>query len=176
MKIIETLFNRIYYSIYSLLFFINRVVLGKVFEIAICRPLYSIPCVRRRLEKNGLDYNSWIDASDSALDDPQFGLLNWVQGFLFAYILTSPFFLAIVILVKFFGLDFHNFGAQNFGMAVFVIIASTFYLYNRFVLKDSRYLEYYKKFEKEGKQSVIIWSISVLIYGIASAIALICSI
>ncbi len=46
MKRIEMLFNRIYFSIYSLLYFTNRFVIGKIIEILISRPLYSIPWVR----------------------------------------------------------------------------------------------------------------------------------
>ena len=53
MKRIEMLFNRIYFSIYSLLYFTNRFVIGKIIEILISRPLYSIPWVRQRLEKIG---------------------------------------------------------------------------------------------------------------------------
>lgn len=170
MNVIETLFNRIYFSIYSLLFFTNRFVLGKVFEILVYRPLYLIPWVRRRLEKFGLDYKSWINVSDSYLDNPQYGLLNWLLGFIFSYIITSPFFLAVVILELLFGQGFRDFIVQNLGIIVFVIMASSFYLYNRFVLKDDRYLQYYEKFKKEGKKSVIVWSLSVLVYGCVFAI------
>lgn len=172
MNVIETLFNRIYFSIYSLLFVTNRFVLGKVFEILVYRPLYLIPWVRRRLEKFGLDYKSWINVSDSYLDNPQYGLLNWLLGFIFAYIITSPFFLSVVILELLFGQGFRDFIVQNLGIIVFVIMASSFYLYNRFVLKDDRYLQYYKQFKKEGKKSVIVWSLSVLVYGCVFAIVL----
>ena len=49
-------------------------------------------------------------------------------------------------------------------------MAFFFFLSYRFVWKNDRFLEYYKKFEKKGRKSVIIWSLSVLLYGIVYAI------
>lgn len=170
MKRIEMIFNRIYFSIYSLLYFTNRIMIGKVIETVIVRPLYSIPWIRRRLDKNGMDFETWINVSDSQLDNPRYGLLNWLVGFIFAYIVTSPFLLFIVILQILIGHSFRDFVAQNLGIIAFVVIASTFFLSNQFVWKDDRYLQYYKIFEKEGKKSVIAWSLSVLVYGCVFAI------
>ena len=170
MKRIEMLFNRIYFSIYSLLYFTNRFVIGKIIKILISRPLYSIPWVRQRLEKNGMDYNAWTNESHSQLDNPRYGLLNWLLGFLLAYIVTSPVFIFIIILQILIGQSFRDFVLQNLRIIVIVVMAFFFLLSYRFVWKNDRFLEYYKKFEKKGRKSVIIWSLSVLLYGIVYAI------
>ena len=170
MKRIEMLFNRIYFSIYSLLYFTNRFVIGKIIEILISRPLYSIPWVRQRLEKNGMDYNAWTNESHSQLDNPRYGLLNWLSGFLLAYIITSPSFIFIIILQILIGQNFRDFVSQNLGIIVIIVMAFFFYLSYRFVWKSDRFLDYYKIFEKEGRKSVVIWSLSVLLYGIVYAI------
>ena len=117
---IEMLFNRIYFSIYSLLYFTNRFVIGKIIKILISRPLYSIPWVRQRLEKNGMDYNAWTNESHSQLDNPRYGLLNWLLGFLLAYIVTIPVFLFIIILQILIGQSFRDFVLQNLIIIVIV--------------------------------------------------------
>ena len=170
MKRIEMLFNRIYFSIYSLLYFTNRFVIGKIIEILISRPLYSIPWVRQRLEKNGMDYNAWTNESHSQLDNPRYGLLNWLLGFLLAYIVTSPVFIFIIILQILIGQSFRDFVLQNLGIIVIVVMAFFFVLSYRFVWNNDRFLDHHKKFEKKGRKSVIIWSLSVLLYGIVYAI------
>jgi len=170
MKKIEILLNRIYFSIYSLLYFTNRFVIGKVIDILIARPLYSIPWVRQRLGKNRMDYNAWTNESHSQLDNPRYGLLNWLLGFLFAYIVTSPLIIFIVVLQILIGQNFRNFVSQNLGIIVIVVMAFPFYFSYRFVWKSDRFLEYYKIFERKGRKSVILWSLSVLIYGIVYAI------
>ena len=98
-----------------------------------------------------MDYNAWTNESHSQLDNPRYGLLNWLLGFLLAYIVTSPVFIFIIILQILIGQSFRDFVLQNLGIIVIVVMAFFFVLSYRFVWKNDRFLDYYKKFEKKGR-------------------------
>ena len=98
MKKFEEFYNRIFFALYSLLYFIRHYVIGPIIEIVFARPFYAIPWVKRRLkDKYGWDYEGWRNAANSHLDDPGKGTMTKPLSGLLAYIDYTPFLLLIII-------------------------------------------------------------------------------
>lgn len=159
--------NRLYYSLFSIVYFINHYFLGKAIEVFLCRPLYLIPFIKKHLDKNNLTYKEWIKKSDNVIDQ---SMSYYFISFFMAYIVTSPLFLIVILLQILIGDSVRKLWAENLLIVIIIIIGFSYLFCYYFVWRGDRYQKYFLIFNHEGVKKRVIWSLFTLLYSILYAI------
>lgn len=159
--------NRLYYSLYSIVYFVNHYLLGKTIEVFLCRPLYYIPFIKKHLDKNGLTYEEWVKNSDSVVDQ---SMSYYFIYFFMAYIVTSPLFLIIVFLQILLGDSVRKLWGENLLLFIIIIIGLSYSFCHYFVWRGNRYLKYFSMFNQEGVKKRVVWSLFTILYSILYAV------
>ena len=142
----------------------NRYVLNPILIYTVCRPLYSIPCIRRRLKRHGLTFNGWIEHCDALFEDPEDGFfMRSVNGGM-TFILMSFILIGINVAQIVFGTGVRDFWWDNLELNFLLILIFCLAFCHVVFDKKDRYLKYFSKFEKEGTKKTTIWCIGTLIF------------
>lgn len=161
---IDRFLNRVLYSLYNLMYF-SGLPLHAATELLVQRPLYSLPCWKKRLKKEyGINtYKEYKDRSRSILDktvnNPASGFTLYYLGALALLLLALPIYLVINIWMIWYGPDAYEIVGRHLIIVVALGIVPSWIIGDLVYWKQNRYLSYFATFEKEGRKSKIFWTI-----------------
>lgn len=165
--------NRIYFSLYSILLYISHYVLGSVLEYLFIRPLYSFPIIRRRLKKNGLtSYKTWIKTADSYYENPRTGQLMYFTNGAITYVLLGLWLLCFNIFYIVFGVSVRTFMFTHLKFIIILITGLSILFCQIVIWHKERYIKYFDQFNKEGLNKRIVWCIGTLAFCIILTVAI----
>lgn len=161
---IDRFLNRVLYSLYNLMYF-SGLPLHAATELLVQRPLYSLPCWKKRLKKEyGINtYKEYKDSSRSILDKT---VNNPVSGFTLYYLaglalllLALPIYLVINIWMICYGPHASDIVGSHLIIVVALGIVPSWIIGDLVYWKKNRYLKYFAAFEKESRKTKIAWTI-----------------
>ena len=170
-KEIDRFLNWLLYSLYNVLYFFELLV-SEIVDLLFTRPLYSLPCVRKRLKKKGFDsFKDWKRCLNSSIKGR---LTSGYTPYDFYGIALLLFALPIYLLLSLYILTF---GWSSFSrFLIHPIVATALGIVPAWILGDvvfwkkDRYLGYFSIFEKERRKKKSLWAVGVF-FGLLLLIA-----
>lgn len=170
-KRIDRFLNWLLFSLYNVLYFFELLI-SEIVDLLLMRPLYSLPCVRKRLKKKGFDsFKDWKRCLNSSIKGR---LTSGYTPYDFYGIALLLFALPIYLLLSLYILAF---GWSSFSrFLIHPIVATALGIAPAWILSDIvfwkkyRYLGYFSIFEKESRKKKIVWAIGVF-FGLLLLIA-----
>ena len=170
-KRIDRFLNWLLFSLYNVLYFFELLI-SEIVDLLFTRPLYSLPCVRKRLKKKGFDsFKDWKRCLNSSIKGR---LTSGYTPYDFYGIALLLFALPIYLLLSLYILAF---GWSSFSrFLIHPIVATALGIVPAWILGDvvfwkkDRYLGYFSIFEKESRKKKIVWAIGVF-FGLLLLIA-----
>ena len=165
---IDRFLNRVLYSLYNLMYF-SGLPLHAATELLVQRPLYSLPCWKKRLKKEyGINtYQEYKDRAKSILDktvnNPVSGFTQYYLAGLALLLLALPIYLVINIWMIWYGPDAYEIVGRHLILVVGLGIVPSWIIGDLVYWKKNRYLKYFAAFEKEDKKTKIAWTIGTTI-------------
>lgn len=165
---IDMFLNRLLYSLYNLIYFFGLPIYAAV-ELLMQRPLYSLPCWKKRLKKEyGINtYKEYKDRANSILDktvnNPVSGFTQYYLAGLALLLLALPIYLVINIWMIWYGPDAYEIVGRHLILVVGLGIVPSWIIGDIVYWKKNRYLSYFATFEKEDKKTKIAWTIGTTI-------------
>lgn len=154
--------NRIYYSLYCILCFISHS-WGNVLKMILCRPLYSIPFVRRRLAMYGFTYETWIEYVLNFWENPKSGMQMFFLNGAITYIVLLLILLFINILYCIFGIEIRILLFDNLELCFIILGVLSISFCQNIIWKKDSYLNYFSHFEKESRKKKTVWCIGTIL-------------
>ena len=170
-KRIDRFLNWLLFSLYNVLYFFELLI-SEIVDLLFTRPLYSLPCVRKRLKKKGFDsFKDWKRCLNSSIKGR---LTSGYTPYDFYGIALLLFALPIYLLLSLYILAFGWSTFSRFLMHPIVAtalgIAPAWILGDVVFWKKDRYLGYFAIFEKESRKKKILWAVGVF-FGLLLLIA-----
>ena len=165
---IDKFLNRLVYSLYNLMYF-SGLPLHAATELLVQRPLYSLPCWKKRLKKEyGINtYKEYKDRAKSILDktvnNPVSGFTQYYLAGLALLLLALPIYLVINIWMICYGPNAYEIVGRHLIIVVGLGIVPSWIIGDIVYWKKNRYLKYFAAFEKEDKKTKIAWTIGTTI-------------
>ena len=165
---IDRFLNRVLYSLYNLMYF-SGLPLHAATEFLVQRPLYSLPCWKKRLKKEyGINtYKEYKDRAKSILDktvnNPVSGFTQYYLAGLALLLLALPIYLVINIWMICYGPHAYEIVGRHLILVVALGIVPSWIIGDLVYWKKNRYLSYFATFEKEDKKTKIAWTIGTTI-------------
>ncbi len=151
----DLLANRVLYAIYEVWILLNRL-LSWLFDWTFGRPLYSIPFVRKRINKvnDVKEYESF----KKGLEIPNTAFMpNKLAYFIFFLPISLLFNIITIVVGSPLTLLYCTFPFPFIMIAI--IMALSILLCHYFYERDNRYLVFFNRFEKDSMLKRVIWVI-----------------
>lgn len=162
--------NRLYFSLYEILYFIHYL-LGCIIRFFFCRPLYSIPIVKRRIDSLYSNYNTWIKSVSGIYENPQSGILMYYTNAAITYVIILIFLLLANVLYVIYGIGVRMFFFEHLKLIFVFIIVFAILFCEIIIWRNDYYLRCFSIFEKESLRKKIIWCIAtVFITGVLTVL------
>lgn len=170
-KRIDRFLSWLLFSLYNMLYYFDLLI-SEIVDLLFMRPLYSLPCVRKRLKKKGFDsFKDWKRCLNSSIKGRlTSGYTPYYFHGIALLLFALPIFLFINLLILVFGWSslsrflIHPIVATALGIAPAWILGDVVFW------KKDRYLGYFAIFEKESRKKKIAWAIGVF-FGLLLLIA-----
>lgn len=168
---LEIFLNRVNYSLYNILYYINLYLIDKPLKVLIFRPLYAIPFIRKRLKKNGFTtLESCINYSNDYVNK---SMGVYYHSMMMAYVITSPWFLLAVVLEILIGDSFRTLWFDHLLAFVIFVFGFSLLISERFLWKNNRDEKYFSILKKEDVRKRIKWTLGTFLYCVLYAVVFI---
>ncbi len=160
--------NRFYYAVCCIGFFICRYILGTMIEWLFFRPLYMLPYTKKWKKKNGeKSFDEWIGTAYNLYDitsDPFGPTANTL-------LLSAPFLLITNLLMIYCGHPFKDFIFDHSLLYIIILYSFVFYFEYVVLWKKDRYIDYFSRYHSESLKKKVAWGVGVAIISIALLVA-----
>ena len=156
--------NRLYFSLYNILYFLTHHLLGGILRLCFYRPLYCIPFVKRRIDNLYSDYNTWIKSVNDIYENPQSGMLMFFTNAAMSYVILLLFLLSANVLYLVYGVGIRMFFFEHLKILMVFIIGLVLLFCKIVIWRNDTYLRYFSIFEKEGLKNKIVWCFVTLFF------------
>lgn len=160
--------NRFYYAVCCIGFFVYRYIFGTMIEWLLFRPLYMLPYTKNWLKKNGgKSFDEKIETAYNLYDitsDPFGPTVNTL-------FLSAPLLLLTNLLMIYCGHPFKDF-IFDYCLLYIIILYSLVFCFEYFVLwKKDRYIDYFSHYHNESLKKKAAWGVGVATISIALLVA-----
>lgn len=156
--------NRLYFSQYNILYFFTHYILGFLLRACFYRPLYSIPLVKRRIDKLYSNYDTWIKSVNDIYENPKSGQLMFFVNAAITYVILLLFLLFFSVLYSLYGIGVRMFFFEHLKPLFVFFIAFAIIFCKIIIWKNDSYLRYFSIFEKEPLMNKIVWCIGTVFF------------
>lgn len=164
--------NRLYFSLYAILLFFTHL-LDAFLELALYRPLYSFPFIRRRLAKFGLTYDTWIKSSNEFFVNPRQGILMFFTNTLVTYVILGMILLFTNIIYIIYGTSVRFFLFNYLELFLTSTLLFSLSLCHIFIWRNDRYIQYFSVFETESRKKRVTWGVGVFLFCVILTVTII---
>lgn len=157
--------NLLLYSLYKMLYYFTYLI-HEILALLYSRPLYSLPCMRRRLKKKGFNsFDEWKRNTDAVaygiMGSPTAVFTVYFLNYLSLALLSLPIYLLLSLYILVFGWSTFSRFLIHPIVATALGVAPAWILSDFFFWKKDRYLDFFAIFEKESRKKKITWAIGV---------------
>lgn len=156
--------NRLYFSLYNILYFFTHYILGSLLRVCFYRPLYSIPLVKRRIDKLYSNYDMWIKSVNDIYENPKSGQLMFFVNAAITYVILLLFLLFFSVLYSLYGIGVRMFFFEHLKPLFVFFIAFAIIFCKIVIWRNNSYLRYFSIFEKEPLMNKIVWCIGTVFF------------
>lgn len=148
--------------------FFGHHVLDKLLGMMFQKPLYRLPFVKRLLQKQNMNtYDDWIKKTNKPFEDPEYGVYMFVVNKIIAFIIIGPILLLTNIMLILTDTALRPL-FDKYAIPYFIILLLFSWAVSyMFLWKDSVYLKFFERFEKESSVKKVVWGIGITLYVIA---------
>lgn len=164
MKAFVSFWNRVYFSLYCILYFFTHYFLGMILKYLFYRPMSTLPIFKRRLTKHRLTTQTWIEQVDYFYENPRSGFLMFFTNAAITYVIYLLFFLFINIIYVVYGTSIRVLIFEHLELFVSIILGFSVSFCHIVIWKNNRYLSFFSFYKKESRIKRVIWSIGTFLF------------
>ena len=159
-KDIDRFLNWLLFSLYKMHYY-SVLLVFEIIDLLLGRPLYSLPCVKKRLKKlYGFDsFKQWkMYTNDISFSISLTSRHNRCLLYSFSWVLfVLPIYLLLQLCILAFGWSIFRNPIVN----TFLSVVPAFILADIVFWKKDRFLVFFAIFEKENRKKKIVWAVGV---------------
>ncbi len=143
--------HRIYYAFYCIAFVVGHYVFGKIAEYLILRPLFAWGTIRRMYEKRtGYTFEELLAQSEAWVENRTGGILMYATTSLFTFFAACTIYIIYRFTNSALGGVFSPIFEGRPLLATIALMAPPVIILETVLLKQDKYLEFFKSFDKDS--------------------------